>query len=173
MTLQSQAGRIALEWLFSETFPLHTQFVEKPQPLRKWELGQWHDVTAYFLWARDVRRCLLAGVVPPEQRMFVRTQLQRAGRLAELNHTVDTRDVLRLSAELELPIRPDSWFLGPIDWAGETQDYVDRVFRVAELVGQGLKPPPEQQRACAYAQCLVDQHMNPEEELEEESDEEL
>ena len=166
MTLQSQAGRIALEWLFSETFPLHTQFVEKPQPLRKWELGQWHDVTAYFSWARDVRRCLLAGVVPPEQRMFVRMQLQRAG-------TVDTRDVLRLSAELELPIRPDSWFLDPIAFAGETQDYVDRVFRVAELVGQGLKPPPEQQRACAYAQCLVDQHMSPEEESEEESDEEL
>ena len=79
--------------------------------------------------------------------------------------------MLRLSAELELPIRPDSWFLGPIDWAGETQDYVDRVFR--ELVGQGLRPPPEQQRACAYAQCLVDQHMNPEKESEEESDEEL
>ena len=173
MALQSQAGRIALEWLFSETFPLHTQFVEKPQPLRKWELGQWHDVTAYFLWARDVRRCLLAGVVPPEQRMFVRMQLQRAGRLCELNRSVDMRDVLRLSAELEQPIRPDSWFLGPIDWAGETQDYVDRVFRVAELVGQGLRPPPEEQRACAYAQCLVDQHMSPEEESEEESDEEL
>ena len=61
----------------------------------------------------------------------------------------------------------------PIDWAGETQDYVDRVFRVAELVGQGLRPPPEQQRACAYAQCLVDQHMSLEEESEEESDEEL
>ena len=96
MALQSQAGRIALEWLFSETFPLHTQFVEKPQPLRNWELGQWHDVAAYFSWARDVRRCLLAGIVPPEQRMFVRMQLQRAGRLAELNRTVDTRDVLRL-----------------------------------------------------------------------------
>ena len=59
--------------------------------------------------------------------------------------------MLRLSAELELPIRPDSWFLGPIDFAGETQEYVDRVFRVAELVGQGLKPPPEQQRAWQIA----------------------
>ena len=47
MTLQSAAGRIALEWLFSETFPLHTQFVEQPQPLRKWELGKWHDCAAY------------------------------------------------------------------------------------------------------------------------------
>ena len=114
MTLQSAAGRIALEWLFSETFPLHTQFVEQPQPLRKWELGKWHDCAAYSWWAKDVRRCLLAGIVPPEQRMFVRLQLQRAGRLCELQRSVDMRDVLRLSAELEQPIRPHSWFLGPI-----------------------------------------------------------
>ena len=143
MTLQSAAGRIALEWLFSETFPLHTQFVEQPQPLRKWELGKWHDCAAYSWWAKDVRRCLLAGIVPPEQRMFARLQLQRAGRLCELHRSVDMRDVLRLSAELELPIRPHSWFLGPIHWAGESQEYVDRVFNVAAIVAQGREPPAE------------------------------
>ena len=111
MTLQSAAGRIALEWLFSETFPLHTQFVEQPQPLRKWELGKWHDCAAYSWWAKDVRRCLLAGIVPPEQRMFVRLQLQRAGRLCELQRSVDMRDVLRLSAELEQPMSPHSWLM--------------------------------------------------------------
>ena len=88
--LQSQAGRIALERLFSETFPLHTQFVEKPQPLRKWELGQWHDVVAYFLWARDVRQCLLAGIVPPEQRTFVRMQLQRGSANSTAPWTCET-----------------------------------------------------------------------------------
>ena len=167
MTLQSAAGRIALEWLFSETFPLHTQFVEQPQPLRKWELGKWHDCAAYSWWAKDVRRCLLAGIVPPEQRMFVRLQLQRAGRLCELQRSVDMRDVLRLSAELEQPIRPHSWFLGPIHWAGESQEYVDRVFNVAAIVAQGREPPAELARACEYAECLVDQHMNSESEEEE------
>ena len=142
MALQSATGRIALEWLFSETFPLHTQFVEQPQPLHKWELGKWHDCAAYSWWAKDVRLRLLAGVVP-EQRMFVRLQLQRAGRLCELHRSVDMCDVLRLSAELELPIRPHSWFLGPIHWAGESQEYVDRVFNVAAIVAQGREPPAE------------------------------
>ena len=167
MTLQSAAGRIALEWLFSETFPLHTQFVEQPQPLRKWELGKWHDCAAYSWWAKDVRRCLLAGIVLSEQRMFVRLQLQRAGRLCELQRSVDMRDVLRLSAELEQPIRPHSWFLIPIHWAGESQEYVDRVFNVAAIVAQGREPPAELARACEYAECLVDQHMNSESEEEE------
>ena len=147
-TMAIDMGRIALQWLFSETFPLHTQFVEQPQPLRKWELGKWHDCAAYRWWAKDVRQCMLAGIVPPEQHMLVRLQLQRAGRLCELHRSVNMRDVLRLSAELELPIRPHSWFLGPIHWAGESQEYVDRVFNVAAIVARdGSRPPSWQELA--------------------------
>ncbi|CAE7359989.1 unnamed protein product [Symbiodinium natans] len=164
MAVQSAAGRIALEWLFSETFPLHTQFVEQPQPLRKWELGKWHDCVAYMWWGEDVYQCLLAGVVPPEQRLFVRLQLQRAGRLSELHRSVYVRDTLRLSAELQLPIRPRSWFLGPIHWAGESQEYVDRVFNVAALVAEGREPPAELAGDCA--EDLIAQHMESEEEAE-------
>ena len=44
---------------------------------------------------------------------------------------------------------------------------MDRVFNVAAIVAQGREPPAELARACEYAECLVDQHMNSESEEEE------
>ena len=168
--MAASAGKLALEWLFESTFPLHAEFSERSHPLRQHEL-RWQCAQDYVAWAKVILLCLVTNTVPPHRRYEVRFHLQRAGRLAGACHEIQMRDVLRASWILERPVAPGSWFLGAIPSVGETDEYlhlVESSLPQARPAGGPDLPlngePPDLparslQGAAAQMAALVDDHL--------------
>ncbi|CAE7938409.1 unnamed protein product [Symbiodinium necroappetens] len=165
--MAAAVGQFVLQWLFEATYPLHAEFTEQPQPLRRREL-RWQCRHDYAVWGRTVLQCLLAGGVPQHRRLEVRLQLQRAGRLAGVCEEIQMRDILRASWILERPIAPASWCLGALGFVGETEEYLqlvdasirDRPAGGPELpVDEPVEQPPGLLQATLRMEEMIQAHL--------------